>query len=61
MINEIGSKTYQANKLDNNFGTEGVLNSCGGDCSVCEQVAIACMHCHSLDAAKVRQYVLGYA
>jgi hypothetical protein len=24
MINEIGSKEYQANKLDNNFGTEGV-------------------------------------
>jgi hypothetical protein len=25
MINEIGSKKYQANKLDKNFGTEGVL------------------------------------
>jgi hypothetical protein len=25
MINEIGSKKYQANKLDNNFGTEGVM------------------------------------
>jgi hypothetical protein len=24
MINEFGSKKYQANKLDNNFGTEGV-------------------------------------
>jgi hypothetical protein len=25
MINEIGSKKYQTNKLDNNFGTEGVV------------------------------------
>ena len=26
LINEIGSKKYQENKLDNNFGTEGVCD-----------------------------------